>query len=384
MLRQEAAHFADEVRKLCQRVATDLNLDEPPDTFSIESAASELLSRFRNAQEAWATKQALIQQRTSELANARGAEQLLTEAGAQLTALCREARCASVDDLPWAEQRSREAIELRDRLKNLDEQIQQLCAGNSFDAFRQEALALDLDRVPERLQALEYEISQLDAERGVLNQILGREQQMLNQMDGSSRAAEAAEQAEELKARLAGEIEEYARLRLAAMVLHEAIDRYRQRSQGPVLDCASRLFSQLTLGSFQGLKVDYDDHDHAVLQAIRAGGTEVVGIAGLSEGSADQLYLALRLASLETYLESHEPIPLVVDDILIQFDDNRATAALRALAELSRRTQIVIFSHHEHVCRLAQACVSADQLIVHRLPGRSHGQLIETISPCIG
>ena len=87
-----------------------------------------------------------------------------------------------------------------------------------------------------------------------------------------------------------------------------------------------------------------------------------------------QLYLALRLASLEAYLESHEPIPLVVDDILIQFDDDRATAALQALAELSRRTQIVLFSHHEHVCRLAQACVDPNQLIVHRLSGRARAK----------
>ena len=234
--------------------------------------------------------------------------------------------------------------------------------------------------MPDQLQALADEISQLDADRGELNQVLGREQQVLRQMDGSSRAAEAAEQAEELKARLAVDVEEYARLRLAAVVLHEAIDRYRQRSQGPVLDRASGLFAQLTLGSFNGLKVDYDDHDQAVLRAVRPGGTETVGIAGLSEGSADQLYLALRLASLETYLESHEPIPLVVDDILIQFDDDRATAALRALAELSRRTQIVLFSHHEHVCRLAQACVDPDQLIVHRLPGRACAEVIEATS----
>ncbi len=199
-------------------------------------------------------------------------------------------------------------------------------------------------------------------------------------MDGSSRAAEAAEQAEELKARLAVDIEEYARLRLAAVVLHEAIDRYRQRSQGPVLDRASGLFAQLTLGSFKGLKVDYDDHDQSLLRAVRPGGTETVGIAGLSEGSADQLYLALRLASLEAYLESHEPIPLVIDDILIQFDDDRATAALRALAKLSRRTQIVLFSHHEHLCRLAQACVDPDQLIVHRLPGRAYAEVMEDTS----
>ena len=60
-------------------------------------------------------------------------------------------------------------------------------------------------------------------------------------------AAEAAEMAEELKARLALEVEEYARLRLAAVVLHEAIERYRQRSQGPVLDRAAGLFGSSRL-----------------------------------------------------------------------------------------------------------------------------------------
>ncbi len=350
--------------------APDLNTDGEEESFLAESAASELLTRLRKAQDAWARKQALLQQRESELTNTRDAAQSFAEAIAQLTALCREARCDEVDHLPGAEQRSREAMEIRGRLKDTDEQIQQLCAGEPLDRFRQQALTVDPDRFPDQLQVLDHEITRLDEQRDELNQILGREQQVLKQMDGSALAAEAAEQAEELKARLAADIEEYARLRLAAVVLQEAIDRYRQRSQGPVLDLASRLFAQLTLGSFQGLKVDYDDHDQAVLEAVRAGGTEVVRIAGLSEGTADQLYLALRLASLETYLGSHEPVPLVVDDILIQFDDDRAKAALKALAELSQHTQVVLFSHHEHMCRLAHACVDPGQLAIHRLPGR--------------
>jgi len=380
VFRQEAAQFASDLRSLCQRVASDLNPAARSGSPSIEIAASELLQRFRVAQETWTIKQAMIKQRESELANARNAEQSLNEASLQLAALCREAWCALVEALPRAEQRSRDALELRDRLKVLDEQIQQLCAGESLDFFRQAALVLDLDRLPDQLQMLVDKISQLDVDRGELNQILGREQQVLRQMDGSSRAAEAAEQAEELKARLAVDVEEYARLRLAVVVLHEAIDRYRQRSQGPVLNRASDLFAQLTLGSFTGLKVDYDDHDQSILQAVRPGGTETVGFAGLSEGSADQLYLTLRLASLEVYLESHEPIPLVVDDILIQFDDDRATAALQALARLSRRTQIVLFSHHEHVCRLAQAYVDPDQLMVHCLPGRARAKIVKPSS----
>ena len=89
-----------------------------------------------------------------------------------------------------------------------------------------------------------------------------------------------------------------------------------------------------------------------MLKGVRPDG-RLVGVEGMSDGSHDQLYLALRLASLESWLQSHEPIPFVVDDILLNFDDRRATAALAALAELSRRTQVLFFTHHRHIIDLA-------------------------------
>ena len=91
----------------------------------------------------------------------------------------------------------------------------------------------------------------------------------------------------------------------------------------------------LTGGSFARLTID-DDDGQSVLKGIRPDG-RLVGVEGMSDGSHDQLYLALRLASLESWLQSHEPIPFIVDDILLNFDDQRATAALGALAELSRQ-----------------------------------------------
>ena len=182
----------------------------------------------------------LIEQRDSERANLDRAESLLEESNRKLAALCREANCAEADDLPEAEERSRAAREIRDRLKALGEQIQELCGNEEHATFCQTALTLDLDRLPDQLQSLTDEIAQLDSLRGELNRVLGREQQILEQMDGSSQAAEAAEINEELKARLGLDVEEYARLRLAAMVLHEAIERYRQHSQGPVIDRAAR------------------------------------------------------------------------------------------------------------------------------------------------
>ena len=73
--------------------------------------------------------------------------------------------------------------------------------------------------------------------------------------------------AEELKARLAVDVEEYARLRLAAVVLRESIERYRQRSQGTVLDRASGPLRAAHAGLIRGTRIDYDDQDQAVLRA---------------------------------------------------------------------------------------------------------------------
>jgi uncharacterized protein YhaN len=82
---------------------------------------------------------------------------------------------------------------------------------------------------------------------------------------------------------------------------------------------------------------------------------------GLSEGTRDQLFLALRLATLVTGLESGaESMPLVVDDILLTFDDERSAATLELLAELGRRMQIVFLTHHRRLVELAEQSVAAD------------------------
>ncbi len=209
-------------------------------------------------------------------------------------------------------------------------------------------------------------------------------------MDGGPAAADAQQAVEERVARLALDVERYARLRLASAVLREAVERYRKEHQGPVLDRAGALFASLTANSFAGLRADVDDKGQPVLLGIRADGSTLLKVEGMSEGTADQLYLALRLASLQTYLDDHEPMPLVVDDILVNFDNARALAALKALAELSAQTQVLFFTHHEHLVNLARSALGEDVLFVHRLDyppvsvivnGHAEGPPIEAVKP---
>ncbi len=148
------------------------------------------------------------------------------------------------------------------------------------------------------------------------------------------------------------------------MASNDIARRIRGRSwRGP-----ASLFAGLTGGSFARLQIDDDGDGRSVLKGVRPDG-RLVGVEGMSDGSHDQLYLALRLASLESWLRSHEPVPFVVDDILLNFDDLRATAALGALAELSRRTQVLFFTHHRHIINLARTHLPPEVFFVHELPG---------------
>jgi uncharacterized protein YhaN len=84
----------------------------------------------------------------------------------------------------------------------------------------------------------------------------------------------------------------------------------------------------------------------------------------MSDGTRDQLYLALRLASLEYRLEKSEPMPFIVDDILVNFDEDRTRAALQAMARLGEKNQVLLFSHHRQV---ADAVRELDLGQVHEL-----------------
>jgi uncharacterized protein YhaN len=120
-----------------------------------------------------------------------------------------------------------------------------------------------------------------------------------------------------------------------------------------MLKRAGELFTILTCWSFKTLQLEFDDHDNMQLAGIRQDGRRVP-VAGLSCGTADQLYLALRIAAVEDYLGHADPLPFIADDLFINFDDKRAAAGFRVLGELAKKTQVLFFTHHEHLLEVAR------------------------------
>ena len=212
----------------------------------------------------------------------------------------------------------------------------------------------------------EQRIDELTQEGNRLTEALGRTRAGVERFRAESQAADAAASAQQALARIRENVERWCRVRLAATVLGREIDRYREENQGPVLVATSSLFERLTLGAYTGVRAGFDDKDRPALRCVRAGGVEVE-VTGLSDGTRDQLYLSLRLASLLRRAQVAEPMPLVLDDVLIQLDDQRASAALVVLAEVARSMQVLFFTHHARLVDLAQRAVPTDELVVHHL-----------------
>ena len=191
-------------------------------------------------------------------------------------------------------------------------------------------------------------------------------------MDGGAGASEIAQSMQMTAAAITRDAEQYARLRIASALLRQAIDHYRRENQSPVLSIAEGIFRELTGGEYSSLKVDFDSKGKSILFGVRREPQQDDGLIdvpapAMSSGTADALYLALRLASIRHQLSHGPVIPLVIDDCLIQLDDTRCVAALKTLSELSEQTQVILFTHHQHLIDLAAKHLATGDYHVHRL-----------------
>ncbi|WP_437687461.1 AAA family ATPase [Sorangium sp. So ce176] len=394
-MERDALAFAEDVAELASRHAPDLA------ALPADQAADQLVKRHHKARADLRERGEIARSLADKRRELDQQEARRAAAEARLAKLLEAAGVARTGDaaadlaaLSVAEERSREARRLDRELVENEGKLLEAGEGAGIAALEQEtagaerdALALELDSAEERLASLEDERRRIDRALGSLEQ----EREHLRATVG---AAEAAVEAQICLSHLRGEVRRYVRARLAAVLLEREIERYRERNQGPILARASALFHRLTLGAFAGLRVGYDESEQAVLRCVRAAPPAAgagsaaapssapdgaaaepakapvqreVDVSGLSDGTRDQLYLALRLASLEHHARTGEPMPLILDDLLIHFDDDRARAALAVLGELTATTQVLFFTHHARLCELAREAVPAEVLREHRL-----------------
>jgi uncharacterized protein YhaN len=365
---EEAQELERDVDTLMARLAPEL-AGRP-----VGEAILQLASRLTAQREAKSRLDEIDKQVKTAEREIREADAVMRAADDVLAELCRQVSCASPDELEAVERRFLEHRDLSHQLREVEADLVEGGDGLSIEALECEAARIDRDSVVAELTALGQRIEEeLRPEREAsLERKLGAGQ-VFHSMAGTDEASVLAEQAQQTLSEVRGYAENYVRLRLAARILRDEIEGFRRRHRDPILTRASAYFRSLTCGSLATIDTDFDELDQPVLVGLRPNG-ERLRVEAMSTGTRDQLYLALRLATLDHYVESSEPLPFIVDDILIQFDDDRSRATLEALVDFSAKTQVILFTHHERVVEEAgRLDDAAGRIFIHELAQAADG-----------
>jgi uncharacterized protein YhaN len=241
---------------------------------------------------------------------------------------------------------------VRARLKQERVQVERSIAnvsdGLGFAVLRDQWAERDLDALSAALTIAQERSHQLETEVEAALLALKTAQDALAQYAAESGLNRAIAEREGAAARMQSAVERYVELTVARELIMLAIDRIRSEQQDPLVSRAGELFAFTTRGEFAGIETDIDDKGLPVVRGRRQSGAPCP-VATMSDGTRDQLFLAFRLASLENYASSTEPLPFVADDILVHFDDERSSATLDLLARFAEHNQVLLFTHHKSV-----------------------------------
>ena len=356
MMQADLTAQAAAARALAERAAPDL-VDATADEIALElmvrlTAANQAHVELTRQQEALKAASGKLEESTMRRQHAE----------ASLAPLFERSGAAGNGELADAIDRSDELRKLRLDAAGAERAIRDGGDGLSLEQLRVEAEAIDMTALMGELDELTGQDAQLVDQLSELAVKRQAAVQALGLIGGAADAARAEGQRQEALAKMAETVERYLKVYVGARLLKWSIDQYREIKQGPMLQLAGQIFSSLTLDSFERLTVDFDSVP-LKLQGRRPNGS-VVDIEGLSEGTRDQLYLSLRLAALDMHLGQAHVLPFIADDLFINFDDRRSVAGLRALGELSRKTQVMFLTHNDHILPMVAEVFGKDVNIV--------------------
>ncbi len=252
--------------------------------------------------------------------------------------------------------------QLQAELDALASQIEELAPAQDAASLVAELATRDKAELDAEMEQLAHELQRLEQEIYEAQAELTRAEEQFRALEqAGDQAAAIAQQAEGALAEALDAAHEYIVMRAALTLFDRLVDKYRERADAQFWRNASEFFREMTCGSYTRVEPDGE-----ALVALRASEApeDRVGVEELSDGTRDQLFLALRLAAIRNFVRERGPVPVLLDDLLVNFDDRRAARTLELLANVALETQVIFFTHHEHLLELAERTIRADQVHV--------------------
>jgi len=334
---RETKEFEAQVVDLVSRLAPDLA------ELLAEHAVDRLFARVQAAQQAEqrfdaAARELETLRRRQATLNAK-AKQIQTQLEKCLS------RANTSDEARFWEvaRQAREAEQFRQEVRQFQRELDISRAGEKVEDFLAELEHVDSAALELQDRELSEHVERADLEYSRAREQVGALTAELDKWDGRSEAPRLASELEHSRAKLVEYVDRWAPQVLAAWLLGQAIERFEREHQPEMLREAGDLLRRMTAGRYVEIKRQLDKQGTPLLKQPNG---KLKEPSQLSTGTRELLYLALRLAYVRHYCRRAEPLPLIMDDILVNFDDARREAALAVLRDLSREVQVLFLTCH--------------------------------------
>jgi uncharacterized protein YhaN len=253
------------------------------------------------------------------------------------------------------------AEQLRQEIAECRSALEAQSAGQPLADLLEQLANEDEIKLRIAIEEFNRNLDSLDQDRNANDQKIGSVEQQIEQLAQNHQAGQLSQALQFQRSQLAELCEQWVVHRLAAELLDRAVDRFSGEHEPALLQYTRDFLKQLTGGRYQ--TVEHDSANAAKFIVRNASG-EAFEPEKLSTGTREQLYLAIRMAFITHYCQNHEPLPVIMDDCFVNFDDLRTAHALRAIADWKIKAQRILLSCHFRVVQ-SLAEISPDIPCIH-------------------
>ena len=220
--------------------------------------------------------------------------------------------------------------------------------GEDQVGFQDELQQCSPERLHTEKEELKREVDVLEQKLASLQEHYGRLDERREQLESAEELSELRQQRSKLAAELADAARRWSTLTICLRFMQEARKTYEKERKKPVVLESVHFFRTIT-----------DDRYRTIVAPLGEERIQVIGGDGeryeldtLSRGTAEQLYLSLRFGYIREFGRQDQPLPVVMDDVLVNFDPKRARAAISGILELAKQNQVLFFTCHPETVSL--------------------------------
>ena len=308
----------------------------------LTSSLDRLVTDLQQAESAEEERTRLIRQRETDPEPIEALKSSIEALEAEVQKLYDQAGVSDEASFRQAAEVERTRMEYQNAKQSHEQALKQVAGGVDFETFIQRLAESDTDSLQLALERSREEKEKLGQQLGEKQIEQGRAESERDTLQVSGELPRLRFIEESLKEQLRVLAHDWATVTLATHLLEQARSSFERERQPDVLLRASEHFKQMTDGRYTRLLAPPGD-SKVVMELANGSRRET---HELSTGTAEQAYLALRLGLVHQFSQHSEPLPLVMDDIFVNFDPKRSKAAMREVLKLTDRHQVLLFTCH--------------------------------------